>query len=196
MYNYRRLTPQQRQEVLSYRRSVELPLHETPHLVWDTNLYFLTGTNYEHKHIMASPERRGYFQKRLLQLLDEIEATLYAWVILPNHYHLLARVDFERYRERIGKLHNATSTWWNREDQAAGRTVWYRFADRGIRNQRHFLAAMNYIHINPLKHGYVNFLDEWNWSSLHFYVAKYGEEFMYRLFEQYPVLDFGKGWDW
>ena len=56
---------------------------------------------------------------------------------------------------------------WNREDGIPNRKVWYRFSDRGMRSEGHFFASINYIHANPVKHGYVEKATEWPWSSLH-----------------------------
>jgi REP element-mobilizing transposase RayT len=35
------------------------------------------------------------------------------------------------------------------------RKVWYSFRDRAIRDERHTYHALNYLHFNAVKHGYV-----------------------------------------
>ena len=50
---------------------------------------------------------------------------------------------------------------WNKEDfQTGHRSVWYKYTDRQIRDDDHFYKALNYIHLNPVKHGYVQTLYE------------------------------------
>jgi putative transposase len=196
-YAYRSMTPEERREVLAYRRLAKLPLHEPPHFERESNLYFLTAANFEHKHIMWEETRRVEYEGKLLEMLAGIPGSEnFAWCILPNHWHVLARVDLKLFGERIGRLHNGLSTQWNREDNRPGRTVWYRFADRGIRNKAHFFSALNYIHINPIKHGYVEAMEHWRTSSIHLYLEQYGLEQMVSLANMYPVRNFGKGWDW
>ena len=127
----------------------------------------------------------------LLTVSEEI----HAWVILPNHYHLLAVLDLGGFRERIRLLHSRLATAWNAVDNAKGRRVWYRFQDRQLRGERHYFATLNYIHANPVQHGCVARADEWPWSSLPAYLAEHGRAEMRRIWREYPVDKYGACWD-
>ena len=81
------------------------------------------------------------------------------------------------------------------DDQTRGRKVWYRCFDREIRSERHFWASVNYIHHNPVHHGYVEKWEEWPWSSASEYLRQIGREEAVRIWQKYPILDYGKGWD-
>jgi len=83
----------------------------------------------------------------------------------------------------------------NRDDNERGRKVWYRCAYRIIRSDRHFLTTVNYIHNNPVKHGYVDKWSEWPWSSFHWYLESKGRAEMVQLWRDYPLLGFGDKWD-
>ncbi len=83
----------------------------------------------------------------------------------------------------------------NAEDHARGRQVWCRCQDRIMRSERHFYTSINYIHNNPVKHGYVKKWQEWPWSSVHWYLQEKTRDWLLDLWRQYPVLDYGKGWD-
>jgi len=198
-YDYRQLTAAEREEVLRQRRERGYPLHSPPHPFRDKGLYFLTASNYEHVPIIATPERRTEFETRLLAALRDIETEVFGWVILPNHYHVLG--DFESLdlvSSALKQLHGSTSREWNLADGQTGqRRVWYKFRDRMIRNEAHFYRALNYIHINPLKHGYIEDVYDWPWSSLFNYAddAEYGREWLREKWKSYPPGDFGKGWD-
>ena len=64
-----------------------------------------------------------------------------------------------------------------------------------MRNERHYYTTLNYIHYNPTKHNYAKRPLDWNCSSLHCYKEHFGIEWLRDLWRQYPVLDYGKGWD-
>ena len=64
-----------------------------------------------------------------------------------------------------------------------------------MRNEDHFWATMNYIHHNPVKHGYVSRWDEWDWSSATDFMESVGREEAMRIWKDHPLLDYGKGWD-
>ena len=73
--------------------------------------------------------------------------------------------------------------------------LWYRFTDRLIRNERHYYTTLNYIHYNPTKHGYVRRPLDWICSSVHRYLDRFGIEWLRDAWQEYPVRDYGKGWD-
>ncbi len=118
-----------------------------------------------------------------------------AWVVQPNHYHILVQTDLDMPGPWLGRLHNGKSTQWNHEDGTPKRKVWRRFSDRQIRSERHFYASLNYIHANPVKHELVRSAVDWPWSSLHKYIETCGRDTLVRWWRQYPIMDYGKGWD-
>ncbi len=196
MYEYRKMTPEQRAAVLAERKARGYPLHEPPHFEEGVNTYMLTGVCFEHRKILTSASRLEEFSQALIcGIKKAISAKVYAWVVLPNHYHVLAEVDLTVFRAWIGRLHNGKSTQWNREDDRPGRTVWYRFSDRKIRSDNHFYASINYIHFNPVRHDCVEKAGDWPWSSLHEYLEHAGKETLAEWWRKYPIYDYGKGWD-
>ena len=195
-YAYRRLSPEEKREVLEERKRRALPWHAPPHVSVGERWYMITAANFEHRRIMHTEERRADYQRRLLEGVEEINGEATAWVILPNHYHLLAKVpEIKVYRRMDGDLHRGTATEWNREDRTPGRQVWYRFSDREVRSESAYYAYFNYIHGNPVKHGYVQQADEWGCTSLHIHLEELGRRYLRQLWALYPPRDIGEGWD-
>jgi len=198
MYEWRNLTPQQRAEVLGLRQQSQLPWHSPPHYS-DTGFYFyhLSASCYEHKSIIgASPKRMAAFEFDLQKTLTLFENRLCAWCILPNHWHALIQTKYlQKTIHQIGRLHGRTSFKWNKEDGCIGRKCWHRCVDRRIRSDAHRFATQNYIHHNPVKHGYTQEWSEWAFSSAADYLAKVGRDKALELWKKYPVLKMGKNWD-
>jgi len=197
-YEYRNLTPKQRKEVVAQRKALGYPLHAPPHPFRDKGYYLLTAANYDHARVMEAPERRTGFETRLLQAFHEIEADIVGWVVLANHYHILTGVEsLDQVSATLKQLHGSTSFEWNQADGMKGkRKVWYKFADRMIRSDAHYYQALNYIHYNPVKHGYVENAFDWQWSSLGLYYDEHGRDWLREKWETYlPEKGFGKGWD-
>jgi len=197
-YEYRKLSPKERKEIVNYRREHGYPLHAPPHPFRDAGTYLISAANFEHQAIMGSPERRTEFEIRLLNSIQEIADHLIARVLLPNHYHVLIRIDtLDNVSVALKQLHGTTSREWNIEDNLTGkRHVWYKFVDTRIRNEAHLHVAFNYIHYNPVKHGYVCDPYDWPWSSLQTYYEDQGKDWLQEQWMAYkPPDDFGKGWD-
>lgn len=197
-YQYRTLSPDEKAQLVEARRRRGFPLHQPPHPFRESGGYLITAANFEHAAIMLSPARRSGFEEVLLRGFQEIHAQVAGWVILPNHYHLLAAVDSLDLVSRLLKqIHGSTSFQWNQQDGLTGkRRVWYRFVDRRMRDEAQWNRALNYIHFNPVKHGLVIHSYDWQWSSLSWYEAQKGNEWLQELGKGYePPDDFGEGWD-
>ena len=104
-----------------------------------------------------------------------------AMIVLPDHFHLLMTLpeDDADISLRIGAIkagfskrlppveHVSSSRAAKRE-----RGIWQRrFWEHLIRDDRDFEAHVNYIHINPVKHGYVKRASDWPHSSIHRFIA-------------------------
>ncbi len=196
-YEYRKMTPEERRAAVEQRYKRGYPLHAPPHPYREAGWYLLTGTNFEHKPVMHAPDRRDEFETRLVDAFRSIDADIGGWVILPNHYHILAGVNsLDTVSALLQQLHGTTSREWNLADELTGqRQVWYKFTDRRIRDERHYYQALNYIHYNPVKHGYVNDPYMWAWPSVHVYFDTKGRDWLRATRKDYPVGDFGAGWD-
>ena len=70
----------------------------------------------------------------LLEVCWNHASVIYAWCILPNHYHILVKTDcLKDLRKEIGRFHGRSSFKWNGEDQRRGRQVWHNCFDREIK---------------------------------------------------------------
>jgi len=198
-YLWRRLSDQQRKEVYEYRVRQKRPWRRPPHYDQGNTFYHLTGACYEHRDwIGYSPERMKSFSEALLDTVESHASSEppVAWCVLPNHYHLLVRTsDLKSVVTSMARLHGRTSFGWNREENCQGRKVWHGVSDRAMRGDGHFWATVNYIHHNPVKHGYVARWEEWPFSSAIGFLEEVGRDEAVKIWKDFPVLDYGKGWD-
>jgi putative transposase len=196
MYEYRKLTPEERDTLVQQRLKRGFPPHAPPHPVKNQKNYLLTATCYEHKHYMQSEFRRQQVLDLVFEIFINRGIEIRAWVVLPNHYHLLVCLEnLGIAGELFRSVHGPTARQWNIEDKIIGRKVWFRYSDRAIRSERHYYTTLNYIHYNPVKHGYVASPYDWSQSSVHWYLKHYGREWLRDLWVSYPIRDYGRKWD-
>ncbi len=197
MYRWRKMTPEQRLETLARRKLQHHPKHSPSHHPDGSGRYLITSTCYEHQPwIGATDKRMDQFSYELLDVLGSRTTGVDAWVILPNHYHGVVLTDScPALLRELGKLHGRSSFLWNGEDETRGRKVWFNTLERQISGDAHHIAAIHYVHQNPVKHGYVKKWDEWKWSSASEYLERLGREEVERRWQEYPLLNFGVGWD-
>jgi putative transposase len=198
MYNWRKLSEDDREYVLAERKERQFPWHAPPHFDYvGEKTFIVTAACFEHKPIIGrSPERMSECENELLRISHDVATCVFAWCVLPNHYHLLIRTaQIDELLRRLGKFHGSTSFRWNGEDGIRGRKVWFRAVERSMRSERHFFASLNYVNHNAVKHGYATKWQDWPYSSAKEYLETVGSKRAGEIWTEYPVLDFGKDWD-
>jgi putative transposase len=138
--------------------------------------YFFTVVTLHRKKILTSDNTitilRDAFRKIKTEKPFEIEAI----VILPDHLHCIWNMpegdaDYSnRWREIKKYVTKRITTVRNK--RKAGNIWQPRFWEHQIRDQRDWRNHMDYIHFNPVKHGYVNAPVLWQYSSFHKWVKK------------------------
>ncbi len=197
MYNWRRMTLPERAAALRSRQARRVPWHGPPHYEGQSAHYLLTAACYEHRPwIGATPQRMAQFESDLLATLSEQCRKVFAWIVVPNHYHaLLHAPEIDSLLMALGQFHGRTSFYWNGEDNRRGRHVWHRAAETEIKSEGHFWATMNYVLHNAVRHGYVQRWQDWPYSNAAEYLAEVGRDLAERRWRSYPLLDYGKDWD-
>ena len=198
MYDWRKMTTDERQHIIALRKARNLPWHNPPHLDFDIpRQYLLSFSCYEHIPVIGKDTyRMTECETEVLSICQSFCSRIYAWCILPNHYHVLLKTDrIKDLRKEIGQFHGRSSFRWNRDDDQRGRKVWHNCFERPMKSERHFWATLNYVHHNPVHHGYVDTWLDWPWSSARNYLEALGRDEAVRIWREYPILDYGKKWD-
>jgi putative transposase len=102
-----------------------------------------------------------------------------AMVVLPDHWHAVwtlppddvaygRRIQLVKARFTKHLLHEGVSL---SKDARGEYRLWQkRFWEHTIRDDRDFETHVNYVHINPVKHGHVARAIDWPHSTLHRYI--------------------------
>ncbi len=94
-----------------------------------------------------------------------------AWVILPDHFHVVIKIKDENISKIMHRFKITFSRRF-RDKHNAGRVWQNRFWDHIIRDQEDMNRHIDYIHFNPVKHGLLNDPFEYKYSSLMEYFSK------------------------
>jgi putative transposase len=103
--------------------------------------------------------------------------TLDAMVVLPDHLHCIWTLpeddcDYATrwalikiyFSKRVPKTERINASRTHKGE----RGIWQRrFWEHVIRDERDYLNHIEYIHTNPIKHGYVKDTTDWPYSSIH-----------------------------
>lgn len=198
MYRWRRLSDDERLVVGAERRQHARPPHSVPHVESDTTCYcMITAACFEHRHVIGKcPQRMSKFERDFVEVLNEHCNQIFAWTVLPNHYHCLVDAPgVDLLLKSLGKLHGRNSFFWNGEDDARGRQVWCNAAETAMKSEGHFYASLNYVLNNAVRHGYAQKWTDWPYCNAAEYLKTMGRDKALRIWNAYPLLDYGKDWD-
>lgn len=128
-----------------------------------------------HHVILRGNNRQAIFysdldRQHLLATLAEGAAqhrvAIHAYVLMDNHLHLLLTPpDADTLSRMMQSLGRRYVGWFNARHQRSG-TLWEgRFRAGLIEGERHLLACMRYIELNPVRAGLVAEPAQWPWSS-------------------------------
>lgn len=142
----------------------------------------LTLADYPHHIIQRGNNRQPIFARPedyqfLLDLLEayakQFEVTLHAYVLMTNHFHLLAtprstdglplmmQAVGRRYVRNFNDRHGRSGTLWEG-----------RYRSTLIQTDRYLLACMAYLDLNPVRAGMVERAADYVWSSHHHYTGQ------------------------
>jgi REP element-mobilizing transposase RayT len=108
----------------------------------------------------------GQMVQHALLFHDQVKYRLSAWVIMPNHVHLLCTpMHSHSLAEIMHSIKSFTSNEANRMLSRKGRFWQKEYFDRYIRNARQFVRTVNYIENNPVKANLCDKVEDWMFSS-------------------------------
>ncbi len=114
---------------------------------------------------LARPDIAAIVQQALLHF-DGVRYHLLAWVVMPNHVHVILQ---PLSPHDLTSIVQSWKGWSAREANRAlgrrGRFWSVDYFDRYIRDDEHLARATDYLEMNPVRAGLRRSPEEWQWSS-------------------------------
>lgn len=145
---------------------------ERKHIISEGEYYHLYNRGVEKRNIFLTQEDRKRF-KRLLYIANGTESFVYrdiekeelkdidrgeplvaiaAWVLMPNHFHILVKEITEGGIEMfMRKLCTGYSSYFNKRHDRVGPLFQGRYKSQHVTEDTHLKYLFAYIHLNPLK---------------------------------------------
>ncbi len=118
----------------------------------DRTIYFLTIVTYRRISILI--KYHDMLWRSMSNVFDEHKIELMAWVILPDHLHIMADFDGNDMSNLIQRMKMSFAAFYRKESNMRSGRVWqHRFWDHIIRNEKDLYGHVDYVHNNPVKMG-------------------------------------------
>jgi REP element-mobilizing transposase RayT len=131
-------------------------------------LHHIMGRGIERTKIFRNKKDREDFLIRLAALCEAGFLIVYAWVLMSNHFHILARTGRQSLSQNMRKLLTGYVVNFNRRHKRSGHLFQNRYKSIVCEDDPYLLELTRYIHLNPLRVGMVEDLDKLNfypWSG-------------------------------
>ena len=146
-----------------------MPNYRRNHLPGGT-FFFTVNLADRSSHLLV--EQIGVLRESVRQAMQLMPFHIDAWVVLPNHLHAVwtlpdGDADFPKRWHVIKTRFSASLPGFGHSPTRRGnRGIWQRgYWEHTIRDERDYAAHVDYVHFNPIKHGYVSDPTAWPYSS-------------------------------
>src|SRR3990167_4593128 len=138
-----------------------------PRIAFENAFYHVFNRGLDKQKIFLEDEDYKKFLQRLAELKtkNQFDHAIYAYVLLPNHFHLLVQTKKTPLAKIMSSLLTSYSMYFNKKYQRVGILFQNRFKSKLCDKESYFLGASRYIHLNPLEANLANKLEDYLWSS-------------------------------
>lgn len=131
-------------------------------------VYHVITRGIEGKEIFKDEKDRQEFLSRLQTSLQKTKSKCYAWVLMPNHIHLMIQTIKSSLTDVMRRLLTAYAVYFNRRHRRHGYLYQNRYKSVLCQQDTYFQELVRYIHLNPLRAKIVEGLtqlDSYPWSG-------------------------------
>ncbi|MCL4498768.1 MAG: transposase [Chloroflexi bacterium] len=108
------------------------------------------------RELFADSKDRWFFLERLGEILLETETPVYAFALIPNHFHLLLRRDKTEIASVMRRLLTGYAVRYNRRHKRYGHLFQNRYKAIVCQDEPYFLELVRDIHLNPIRAGLIS----------------------------------------
>lgn len=131
-------------------------------------LHHVIGRGIEKRRIFFNDTDRKDFIERLSGIARDHSLDVYAWTLMPNHFHLLCKTEKQPLASSMRKLLTGYVVNFNRRHRRHGHLFQNRYKSIVCQEDRYLQELVRYIHLNLLRAGLVKSLNDLNrcpWSG-------------------------------
>lgn len=124
-----------------------------PRLDAPGTLHHVMGRGIERTKIFSNKTDREDFLNRVAQLCEGGALIVYAWALMPNHFHLLVRTGTQSLSKSMRRLLTGYVINFNLRHRRHGHLFRNRYKSIVCEEDPYLLELTRYIHLNPLRGG-------------------------------------------
>lgn len=106
------------------------------------------------------------FLKKLKEIIINVPVTIFAYCLMPNHFHFLLRQESDLAANHIfNHLFSFYSQKYNWKYRRWGKLLGSKLQHKAVINEDYLIYLCQYIHCNPVKAGLCRAPEDWEFSN-------------------------------
>jgi len=118
-------------------------------------LHHVMGRGIERRKIFLNKKDQKDFIDRLAELAVNGSMSIYAWALLPNHFHLLCKTKNRPLSSSMRKLLTGYVVNFNRRHKRHGHLFQNRYKSIICQEDAYLMELVRYIHLNLIRSGLI-----------------------------------------
>lgn len=143
-----------------------------PRIEIPKTIYHVISRGNNKNNIFLDDKDYHVFLKQILEVKSEKDFLLYAYCIMPNHFHLLIESIEKPLSNIMQKLLTLYAIYFKSRHYRTGHVFQGRYKAKICDKEDYLFKLMQYIHVNPLRAGITKDLNNYKWSSHLHYAGK------------------------
>ena len=137
----------------------------------ESDMYHVYTRGTGRQIIYEDDDDRRAFLNMLASSAVKTDAELFAYCLMGNHYHLVVKCDYDALPRLCFTLNRNYATYFNATHNRTGHLFQGRYSSQPIDDDSYLLAAVRYVHRNPVEAGMTRTCS-YPWSSYDAYCGR------------------------
>ncbi len=143
-----------------------------PRIEFEGALYHVIKRGNQRQNIFKDKEDKKRYLTLLSRYKDRYNFSLYAYVLMNNHIHLLLETCETPLSKILQGINQSYTIYFNKKYNTVGHLFQGRYKAILCDRNEYLLTLLKYIHLNPVRAGIVINPDDYRWSSHIFYTKE------------------------
>ncbi len=135
-------------------------------------IYHVTARGNEKRAIWRDDNDYSTFLAYLIDTIKAFRLKLFAYILMPNHYHLLLQTEDANLSRAMHQLNTAYTIYFNRKYKRVGHLFQGRYRALLVQKNPYLLEVSRYVHLNAFRAALVDDPLEYRWSSCGYYIGR------------------------
>jgi REP element-mobilizing transposase RayT len=143
-----------------------------PRIEFEGAFYHVIARGNQRQQIFKDKEDYGRYLRILADYKVKYDYSLYAYVLMNNHVHLLIETKQIPLSRILQGVNQSYTMYFNRKYETIGHLFQGRYKAILCDKDAYLLSLVKYIHLNPIRAKVVESPEEYLWSSHRLYVER------------------------